>query len=145
MIPSRRCVGISSIPNKMTAYYANHAEFDSGRGLNSFMDSFASLELEFYDSPNYSFVLQTVKKHLLTNVTPNLDDVNHPFNKYADETLCTNALITKLCSDIMSMFQEPRYREIVLSFFHGGGAHREQIDELMDAYWVYVDEVLNIV
>ena len=108
------------------------------------MDAYDSLESEFQDSPNYVYVLQSVKKQLIAANGLNITNANHPFNKYADESCCTSALIARLRADVLNILQEPKYREIVTAFFHGGGAYRDQIEELMDAYWEYVDSALNI-
>lgn len=128
----------------MSAYYSNYSNIDSSIGLNAFTDEFDDVIHTFNDSPHHLFVLSIIKRKLVEKLHLSLTNPEHPFNKFADESCAQTTLISRLGQEVMSEIQERRYRGAVYSFFHSGGVNREELDAIMDAYWVYVDTVLGI-
>lgn len=128
----------------MAAYYANYLNVDTSIGLNAFTDSFDEVYDSLSDSQEHQYVLQLIKRKLLEKRHLSLSNPEHPFNKFADESCAQSTLLTRLGREIIDEVQERRYRGAVYSFFHSGGVNREELDTIVDAYWVYVDTVLGI-
>lgn len=129
------------------AYYAHHQDFDSNRGLNELKEAFEELIKDCNEDPYFIMVLYKISDFLqIYNISQNLTDANHPFNKYANDVESPDMLIDKLHYDITNYYANKleKIREIVFGFFDANGENRGVLEDLMWDYWNYVNKALNI-
>ena len=125
------------------------AEFDSGQidfgiGLNTFMEESSEIIARFSDSRRHRRVLCVVREELLATKGVNLNHHAHPFNLYTTVNKTENSALRALSQAICEMFQERRERDAVVSLFHSSGAYRDELMELLDSYWEYMDTCLGL-
>lgn len=67
---------------------------------------------------------------------------HHPFHKYGDYPIASQN-IQALRLDVEAKATSRAERHAVQSFFAPGGVHYDMLEELMIAYWSFVDNILG--
>jgi hypothetical protein len=115
--------------------------FEHGKVLNQFIDCGELFVKEAVTiGPAYTKVAKIIVDSLLHRSDLEIDDPEHPFNKYATEHPARNlrALSRVLMDKVQGDLQE---RSAVVSYFHAGGANRDALDDLLEAYYSFADTV----
>jgi hypothetical protein len=115
--------------------------FEHGKVLNQFIDCGELFVKEARDiGPAYSKVAAIIVESLLRRTELELTDPEHPFNKYATEHPHRN--LRTLSNVLMDKVQgNHAERSAVVSYFHSGGANRDALDDLLEAYYEFADTV----
>lgn len=119
-------------------------QIDFGTGLNSFMEESSEIIARFSDSRRHRRVLCAVRDELLATKGLHLSHYAHPFNLYTTVNKSETAALRAISQAICGMFQERRDRDAVVSLFHSSGAYRDDLMELLDGYWEYMDTCLGL-
>ena len=121
-----------------------NCQIDFGMGLNQFLDESSEIIVRFSDSRRHQRVLRTVRDELISDKGTRLNHREHPFNRYTTVDKEDAIALRNLCNVIRGMFQERGDRDAVVSFFHSGGAYYDDLFELLDLYWEYMDTCLGL-
>jgi hypothetical protein len=91
-------------------------------------------------SDDWRRVCKTIVERMTCGHCLDVEHPNHPLVRFSADDMISQR---NLAQEIMSMFQEPRFRGIVHSFFHSGGMNHSEFNELWDEYldflWVLDD------
>ncbi len=115
--------------------------FEYGKVLNEFIDCGELFVKEAQEiGPAYSKVAAIIVESLLRRSELDLSDPEHPFNKYATEHPSRN--LRTLSNVLMDRVQgNQTERSAVVSYFHSGGANRDALNDLLEAYYEFADTV----
>lgn len=120
--------------------------YENSSALNEFLDTLSDFVDSFKDSDGssnaYAMVAEYIKEELIRDRELPVDDPNHPFQKYATDSKAEN--IRNLARTTMGRCQQnPELRSAVHSFFHSGGACRDELDELIEEYYRFADFIMD--
>lgn len=98
-------------------------------------DDFAN---EFQPHDEYIFIANKIV-HLL------IDKPDTAFNRYADPNISIDEVCSRLYKDVQDAItnSEPFVKSIVRAFTSHGGLYREQLEELLKAYFKFVEKCAN--
>ena len=116
---------------------------EDGPSLNVFMDICKEFTDSFADSRRFQRVAQTIVNILMENRQLHYLSDQHPFNRFGDSARTRRENLEMLMASVLARTQERALRLIVPSFFSLNGSCREDLDEVVDAFFDFVDESLD--
>ena len=102
---------------------------------SEFVDSFRDGEADDHFSEMASYI----REKLTRNIDLPIGDAHSPISRYG-RIHCQEGEqdnFHRLASDIMLEIQEDRLRRVVRAFFHSNGSARDDVDEILDHFWVF--------
>jgi hypothetical protein len=99
------------------------------------VDSFRDGEADDHFSEMASYI----REKLTRNIDLPIGDAHSPISRYG-RIHCQEGEqdnFHRLASDIMLEIQEDRLRRVVRAFFHSNGSARDDVDEILDHFWVF--------
>lgn len=116
---------------------------EDGASLNVLMDFCKEFVDSFADSRRFQRVAQTIVNILMENRNLHYLSDQHPFNRFGDSARSRRENLDMLMASVLARTQERALRLIVPSFFSLNGSCREDLDEVIDAFFDFVDESLD--
>ncbi len=113
---------------------------EDGQALNDFLDECGVFINNFSDSQRWRAVASKIVALLSNNRDVVYNDQAHPFNRFGNPERSRQENIRELAHAVMAEIQEQSHRSIVRAFFHSNGSAREDLDDLMDVFFDFVDE-----
>lgn len=113
---------------------------EDGQALNNFLDQCSEFIGNFSDSQRWRAVATKIVSLLSSNRDVVYNDPMHPFNRFGNDARSRQENIRELAHAVMAEIQEPSHRSIIRAFFHSNGSAREDLDDLMDFFFDFVDE-----
>jgi len=116
---------------------------EDGITLNIFLDACASFVTTFHNSRRFRRVAQTIVDTLLENRNVHYRSEDHPFHRFGDLERTRRENLDLLSAAVLDRLQDPALRPIVPSFFRRNGSCRDDLDDVIDAFFDFVDETLT--
>jgi len=113
---------------------------EDGQALNDFLDECAVFVNNFSDSQRWRAVSNKIVSLLCKNRDVVYNDPLHPFNRFGNPERSRQENIRELAHAVMEDTQEQSHRSVIRAFFHSNGSAREDLDDLMDFFFDFVDE-----
>ena len=100
---------------------------------------------EFQPYDEYIYIANKIYHLLIDNINESTTKPEHPFNRYADSKLSIEELCKRIRDDTYNSISntEPFVRSIVRAFTSHGGLYREQLEELLRAYFRFVKKCIK--
>jgi hypothetical protein len=107
---------------------------------NQLHNQIADFVADFNDHPGFADVANTITHLLTTGLTASVDSPNNPINTYArDED--ADVIMARLREHVHATLNDNQHANLLVAFFHQGGVYYDMLNELMDTYWDYADEL----
>ena len=118
---------MNSVRDKAYNVFLDHA--------SEFVDSFRDDEAD----DHFSEMATCIREKLTRNIDLPIGDALSPISRYG-RIHCQQGEqdnFHRLATDIMLDIQEDRLRRVVRAFFHSNGSARDDVDEILDHFWVF--------
>jgi len=112
------------------------------KAYNVFLDHASEFVNSFRDGEaddHFSEMASYIREKLTRNIDLPIGDAHSPISRYG-RIHCQEGEqdnFHRLASDIMLEIQEDRLRRVVRAFFHSNGSARDDVDEILDHFWVF--------
>lgn len=93
---------------------------------------------EFHPHDEHVFIAYKIY-HLL------IDHPDRAYNRYADRELSIEEVCQRIRDDVYELipYSPPFVRSLVRAFCSHGGVYRPQLEELLSAYFIFIDKSRN--